>query len=875
MKSWFSTAYKPNQDYPAPRVYRFTGLNNLDFSEVKNASYMFCGVAKHGLSEESDKLVNLSLPKAVDVSAMFCCSHVEKLFGSGDVSLTLGTGLEASESLILNYLFQNSKDLESLNLSTSDLSKVKATNFMFCGCSDLQTKTDKEALVLPTENSFNFLQLKELVAMFCDCDNKNLYSIDFSTVAGAPDSTTSMSNMFNSCTNLVQIYAPNNADWSQCGNSKYMFSACNNLHGASGTSVPANANDITLAKVDKGIGVGVKQSDETYKYDREQEGLLSDVRTRAVLKEGTLTFCIDRKYYGVDTCYTVSDDATKIQNLNNIPWHKIRADVQHVVFNNSFKAYKPGQTAWWFESCTNVTDFKDEGSSTLNKITNLDISQMTNPVGCESMFNSISSFEGTLDLSALKCSGIKNTQWMFCHDTQIKGVKMFGAAGSDDYANNTTTTNMFDGCSSLETLENINKIVRSNTTSISGMFTGCGSLKSVDVSGWSLSSQITSLEGFFKNCTSLTSIDLSGWNTSNITSLKEFCMGCTNLETFTGPCTYDKNGNKTVTSLGSGCNCSSICEGCTQLNEFDFYYCNITTVTNFSKAFYKDTSLLTVDFSNGLPGNGVSQGCLVDNMFDSADGTKNMALQRIYVQPEGNSSDNPNTTSWAYFTKESSSSNMFYNCSNLKGSETYTCPTGIQHNTLGREDRSNAKATGYGTQEGVFSRASLSRDGSTPSRYTLEEAAKTKSGGTFANGLENGKYYRIVSNTNSNYELNINGGSGAKILSWYKGDSQNWRADIDSTTGLVRFVNNQDGSMLLNLRNGNPCGAENVQSWGTGDTSLASSWVVKKLGVNRYSIASAKDAYLALNVDGGAHDKAPTVWYNYTGGYREFNLVKK
>ena len=66
--------------------------------------------------------------------------------------------------------------------------------------------------------------------------------------------------------------------------------------------------------------------------------------------------------------------------------------------------------------------------------------------------------------------------------------------------------NIFEDCSSLESLPDISKWNTNNVTTMRSMFNGCSSLKSLP--------------------------DISKWNTNNVTTMSCMFKGCSSLESF-------------------------------------------------------------------------------------------------------------------------------------------------------------------------------------------------------------------------------------------------------------------------------------------------------------------------------------------------------
>ena len=101
-------------------------------------------------------------------------------------------------------------------------------------------------------------------------------------------------------------------------------------------------------------------------------------------------------------------------------------------------------------------------------------------------------------------------------------------AESIDTSLMTDMSQMFDGCSSLQSLD-VSGWDTSKVTDISSMFDGCSSLQSLDVSGWD-TSNVTNMRTMFYLCSSLTQLDVSNWDTSNVTNISYMFDSCSSLQ---------------------------------------------------------------------------------------------------------------------------------------------------------------------------------------------------------------------------------------------------------------------------------------------------------------------------------------------------------
>ena len=90
--------------------------------------------------------------------------------------------------------------------------------------------------------------------------------------------------------------------------------------------------------------------------------------------------------------------------------------------------------------------------------------------------------------------------------------------------------NMFNGCTSLFSLPDINKWDTTGVTNFDSLFFNCSSLTILpDILKFN-TSNITNMKGLFYNCSSLTVLpDISSWDTSNVTNMGWLFCGCVKL----------------------------------------------------------------------------------------------------------------------------------------------------------------------------------------------------------------------------------------------------------------------------------------------------------------------------------------------------------
>lgn len=146
---------------------------------------------------------------------------------------------------------------------------------------------------------------------------------------------------------------------------------------------------------------------------------------------------------------------------------------------------------------------------------------------------------------------------------------------------------LFENCSLLEDIQNIEHLDTSQCTGLYRTFSGCSSLKELDVSGFE-TSKLTSLNQTFSGCSLLKTLDVSNWDTSNVTYMNGMFSNCTNL-TLLDVSGFDTSN---VTTLY----CTFF--NCSNLQMLDVSNWDISNVTTLYATFYNCSGLQTLDLSS-------------------------------------------------------------------------------------------------------------------------------------------------------------------------------------------------------------------------------------------------------------------------------------
>ena len=146
---------------------------------------------------------------------------------------------------------------------------------------------------------------------------------------------------------------------------------------------------------------------------------------------------------------------------------------------------------------------------------------------------------------------------------------------------------LFSSYTNCTEIQDLNKLDTSKVTSMVSMFDGCSSLTSLDVSNFDTSS-VTDMMRMFSACSNLTSLNLSNFDTSNVTSMREMFSNCGGLTSLN---VENFNTSKVTTTHRMFAYTSKLTT--LNLNSFD-----TSKVTNMSWMFCGCSRLTSLDLSN-------------------------------------------------------------------------------------------------------------------------------------------------------------------------------------------------------------------------------------------------------------------------------------
>ena len=290
-----------------------------------------------------------------------------------------------------------------------------------------------------------------------------------------------------------------------------------------------------------------------------------------VVEDGsTLTFYYDanKATHTTGTVYGINDK--RKDDTMSPAWAGTDDDpnerITKVVFDSSFKDYKPATTNRWFYFCKKLTAI--EGMSNLITDQLTDMSYMF--CWCSSLTS--------IDVSNFNTANVTDMSYMFgvCLALTSLDVSKFNTA------NVTDMSYMFGGCIALTSLD-VSKFNTEKVVSMYYMFSGCSALTSLDVSNFN-TGKVMDMYCMFYGCEALTSLDLSNFNTANVTTMRSMFDGCKSLTSLD----VSKFNTANVTDI------YSMFSGCKSLTSLDVSNFNTANVTSMGYMFYNCSALTTI-----------------------------------------------------------------------------------------------------------------------------------------------------------------------------------------------------------------------------------------------------------------------------------------
>uniref|UniRef100_A0AB33J032 BspA family leucine-rich repeat surface protein n=3 Tax=unclassified Prevotella TaxID=2638335 RepID=A0AB33J032_9BACT len=233
----------------------------------------------------------------------------------------------------------------------------------------------------------------------------------------------------------------------------------------------------------------------------------------------TLTFYYDtqRGKHTSTAVYGINDTKIDKDGYSYPTWagslDNTNAITTLVVFDSSFKDYRPTTTVNWFACCTTLKQIK--GMEYLNTSEVTDMNCMF--FSCFSLIS--------LNVSGFDTKKVTNMSEMFaaCSSLSMLDLSHFNTSEVTDMYS------MFSNCSALRSL-NILGFETRKVTNMGFMFLNCSSLPTLNISHFN-TENVTDMSFMFSNCSTLTTLDVSNFNTEKVENMTFMFAECPALTT--------------------------------------------------------------------------------------------------------------------------------------------------------------------------------------------------------------------------------------------------------------------------------------------------------------------------------------------------------
>ena len=194
-------------------------------------------------------------------------------------------------------------------------------------------------------------------------------------------------------------------------------------------------------------------------------------------------------------------------------WDWADKTTTRVVFDASFRDFRPTTTATWFFRCNALKQI--EGLEYLNTSEVKDMSSMF--YDCQALTS--------IDLKHFNTKNVTDMSWMFCDCVALTSLDL----KNFDTKNVTKMGSMFAGCAALTSI-NLKNVNTKKVTDMSWMFYDCAALTSIDLKSFN-TKNVADMAVMFRGCSALNSLDLQHFNTKNVTDMSLMFFDCAALTT--------------------------------------------------------------------------------------------------------------------------------------------------------------------------------------------------------------------------------------------------------------------------------------------------------------------------------------------------------
>ena len=289
----------------------------------------------------------------------------------------------------------------------------------------------------------------------------------------------------------------------------------------------------------------------------------------------------------------------------------------------------PENSAWVEDKQTVATINNNIGNGTIVHIVFDKSFRTYTPTSLNRFFYNLTKLKTITGLEYLNTENVTDMGYMFYGCSALTSLDVTHF----NTANVTNMSYMFSSCVALTSLD-VTKFNTANVTDMSGMFSGCKTLTSLDVSKFN-TVNVTNMNYMFVRCSRLTSLDVTNFNTEKMTNMRGMFFGCVALTSLD----VTKFNTEKVTIMGG------MFSGCKALTSLDVTKFNTEKVTIMGGMFSGCQALTTIYASDKFVTGQVTDG---SNMFSNCTNLKG------FIDCKNNSDKTDHTYAnykTGYFTK--------------------------------------------------------------------------------------------------------------------------------------------------------------------------------------------------------------------------------
>lgn len=478
-----------------------------------------------------------------------------------------------------SYSFNAMTGLKDVDFSNYNATYGENYSFMFANC------TGMENLVM---EGFDTLNATSLGSMYEGCTSlKTLDLSDFNT-----QYVTDTTKMFNNDGALTTVIVGGGWDVTKTPSTIGMFTGCNNIVGAVGTTYNSGHTNGEYARIDDAPTTPGYLTMTYYT-------LMDGDKFNEAIKGQKFSFYDDKiesVIFGFASAYPNITSTVRSTPVDMEEKGKIRAYPAENAGSGTKTVYVLSTCGIQTSADPSFMFYRTE------KLANIQLNNFKSPLAEDmtSMFGGCEALK-SFDLSVLDMSNVTNAHSMFADDIALTNITLAG--------NNATSlediSEMFAGCTSLTSMS-LAGLNTSKVDNMAGLFTGCAKLTSASLGGAD-TSKVTSFENMFEGCESLTDPGLAGINMTSATDVSSMFANCTSLTSFdlsvmntSGVLLFDNmfegcsnlvNLDATKLNTSSARSLSHLFSGCSKLPAIDLSNMNTTNVTNMAYMFYECAAL--------------------------------------------------------------------------------------------------------------------------------------------------------------------------------------------------------------------------------------------------------------------------------------------